>query len=45
LQGNCALRALPSKAMSRQFCAGVQALKIQVNAKEAAQADECFRMG
>jgi hypothetical protein len=45
LQGNCALRALPSKAMSRQFCAGVQALNIQVNAKEAAQADECFRMG
>jgi hypothetical protein len=31
--------------MSRQFCAGVQALNIQVNAKEATQADECFRMG
>jgi hypothetical protein len=31
--------------MSRQFCAGVQALKIQLKTKEAAQADECFRMG
>jgi hypothetical protein len=30
--------------MSRQFCAGLQALKIKVNAKVAILAGECFRI-
>jgi hypothetical protein len=45
LQGNCALRAVPSKATSRQFWAGLQALKVRAPKRQATKAEEWIRMG
>jgi hypothetical protein len=45
LQGNWALSALPSKATSRQFWAGLQALKVRAPKKQATKAEEWIRMG
>jgi hypothetical protein len=45
LQGNWALSALPSKATSRQFWAGLQALKVRAPTRLATKAVEWIRMG
>jgi hypothetical protein len=45
LQGNWALSALPSKATSRQFWEGLQALKVSAPKRLATKAEEWIRMG